>query len=240
MRTRRAAFAMLLSATIAGAGSVPELIPIDRDFTLFKPYPAMYAYDLAVRDALLGEPAREGWEAIVIPSFEREWAVHLEERDGEHRVVLTVMQQQLWGRLQEAASRPDGSIQPGDEVAALRGLSRDTWRHSASLSRTTAVLLGNTWSAMLAYAKPPPEPRRCIDGTSYFIFQREPSMGGRGGMGRCGPSDGPTAALLEILEDLRRAAGASGQELMRLDMSLAKKAAVLSRTLVEEPSRGLR
>jgi hypothetical protein len=38
--------------------------------------------------------------------------------------------------------------------------------------------------------------------------------------------------LLVILDDLRKAAGSSGQELMRLDMAIAQKATALIRRLL--------
>lgn len=232
MRNQLAALAMLLMGSTAAAAPTPHLVPIDRDFTVFASYPGMHAYQLAVRDALLGRSDRRAWEAIVIPSFEREWAIHVQKHDGADEVVLTVMQEQLWGRMLMAAMQTDGSIPPGDEVSALKRVSRETWRASAPLSRTTARLLEQTWAAMLFRAQQPPEPAGCLDGTSYYVFQLNPNGGSRGGWGRCPQSDTPTAALLVIVKDLREAAGSSGQALMRLDMAIAQKATRLIRTLL--------
>jgi hypothetical protein len=225
-----ALFALLVAST-AAAAPPPHLVPIDRDFAIFASYTDMQAYKVAVRDALLGSSARHSWEAIVLPSFEREWGVHLEEREGAPEVVLTIMQEQLWGQMNQAAERPDGSIRAGDTASALKRVPRDTWTISAPLSRTTARLLDLTWSAMLSRAQEPADPPRCIDGTSYFAFQRDFRTGSRGGWGRCPQTGTPSAALLLILEDLRKAAGSSGQDLMRRDMAIAQKATVLIRSL---------
>jgi hypothetical protein len=73
------ALVALLVASTAVAAQARHLIPIDRDFAVFAPHPDAQAYKVAVRDALLGSSARHSWEAIVFPSFEREWGVHLQE-----------------------------------------------------------------------------------------------------------------------------------------------------------------
>jgi hypothetical protein len=220
-----AGLVMLLVTGAAGASEPRPLAPIDRNFSVLAPYETMYQYRLAVRDTLLGRETRRSCEAVVTPSFEREWAIHLQQsRDGGGpEVVCTIMQEQLWGRMEEAAERPDKSMQPGDEARALRTLSRKIWRLSAPLSATTATALERLWAAMLGRAEQRPSPR-CLDGTSYYLFQWDRQTGSRGGWGRCPQEGSPAGAVLEILKSLRKCAGSSGTDLMRQDMALAVEA----------------
>jgi hypothetical protein len=211
--------------SLASAASVPYLLPIDRDFKFLAQAPDLQAYHLAAREALLGESSRGALEALVIPSFEREWAIRPRQDGGEYEVVCTTMQRQLWGEMHAAAARIDPSLGPASLTSALDGLPRHTWRYKAPITRTTAVLLEQVWDAMLAQAREPGDPPRCIDGTSYYIFMDRADE--KAGCGRCPRRETPAGSLLEILEDLRKAAGGSGQHLMRQDMALARKAALL-------------
>ena len=224
---------ILLVARTSSASEPRPLSPIDRDFSVFAPYEHMHEYHRAVRDTLLGPATRRSCEAVVIPSFEREWAIYLQQsRSGSGpEVVYTTMQQQLWGQMETAAERPDGSIRPGDEVRALRKASRKTWRFSAPLSAATAVTLERLWAVMLARVEQPPEPVRCIDGTSYYLFQWQRQAGSRGGWGHCPQAGTPAAAVLDVLEGLRKCAGSSGTALMRQDMALAVEAHRLVRQM---------
>lgn len=223
--------AAILAALPASAVPQPQLSPIDRNFTPFASYRSMQAYHVAVRDALLRTASHHSCEAMVLPSFQREWAVYIQRRGNVHEVVYAVMREQLWGRMQEAAERPDGSIEPGDEVPALEKLSRETRTSSAPLSQATAEVLAHLCATMLARAQQPPEPPRCIDGTSYYVFQRDSLGVARGGSGSCPQPGTPTASLLAILEDLREAAESSGSSLARSDVSLARKATQLLQKL---------
>lgn len=160
-----AGIVLLLAAGSARAAERQQLAPIDRNFGFHAPYAQMHAYHVAVRDALLGAKTHRSCEAIVIPSFQNEWSIHLQpDASGSGReVVHTVMQRQLWGEMQIAAD----SIRPRDEVAALARIPKPTLRFSAPLSATSATALDRLWEAMLARVEQPAEPVRCIDGTSY-------------------------------------------------------------------------
>ena len=231
------AFAGLL---VAATASPEELFPLDRDYSMMEQYPDMHAYHLAARDALLGRSNRHTCEAIVIPSFEREWAVYLQETPSGREVVSTIMQSQLWGEMHRAAERPDHSIQAGDTKAALSSLPKDVWRFSAPLTASTASLVEQSCAALLARAEVPPEPRRCIDGVGYQLFQSRPGLGARGGWAHCPSRESPAFRMLEILEDLRKTAGSSGADLMQRDMALARKATQLLLALESTSGRPAR
>jgi hypothetical protein len=218
---------LLLTGT-AGASEPRPLTPIDRDFSILAAYEAMQQYHLALRDTLLGRETHRSCEAVVVPSFEREWAIYLQQSrsGGGPEVVCTIMQQ-----MEIAAQRSDKPRRPGDEASALRRVSRKTWRFSAPLSATTASALERLWAVMLARAEQPPRPVPCIDGTGYYLFQWHRQSGSRGGWGRCPQSGTPVAAVLGILERLRKCAGSSGATLMRQDMALAVEAYRLVREM---------
>lgn len=228
--------AVLIALLVTGpvwASEPRPLVPVDRAFSVFAPYEYMQQYHLAVRDTLLGREGRRACEAMVLPSFEREWAVHLQQSasGGGPEVVCTIMQQQLWGQIEAAAQRPDGSTRPGDEVRAMPQASRNTYRFSAPLSAPTAIALERLWMVMLARAEQPTKPVVCLDGTSYFLFQWHDQTESRGGWGRCPQEGTPAEAMLDILESLRRCAGSSGTALMRQDMALSVEAHRLVRAM---------
>ena len=216
---------MLLAAGATVAAERTHLAPIDRNFRLIAPYPQLHAYHVAVSDALLGAPARRSCEAVVIASFEREWSVHLEQAPagGGPQVVCTTMDRQLWAEMEKATERRNPSSPPVDAVAALARLPKTTQRFSAPLSATTAAALERLWGTMLARGEEPAEPVRCIDGTSYFIFQWRDAAGPRGGWGQCPQQGTPEHGLLDILEDLQKCARSSGTALMQQDMQLVVK-----------------
>jgi hypothetical protein len=216
----------VLLAVMSEASGVDAnpLAPVDREFRIFAPYPELHGYHRAVRDALLGPWNRRTSEALIIPSFEREWSVHLQTTASGRQIVCTIMQEQLWGRMQAEAERPNGSIRPSDELRALRKLPKGIWRFSAPISATSAAAVDELWAAMLARVEEAPEPIRCLDGTSYYLFQARSSGGTSGGWGRCSQKGTPAAAVLDLLLQLRKAAGSSGTALMRQDMALAAEA----------------
>ena len=129
----RASFlaAVLLAAAAAGAAERVHLVPVDAEFGLLAPAPGIQAYMRAVRESLLGPSSRRSCEALVLPSFQREWSVHLQPAPGAagQEVVCTIMQRQLWGTLQEK----------GGDAALLATLPRETWRFSAPLGGQTAA-----------------------------------------------------------------------------------------------------
>ena len=142
MRSRLATVLVLVASSVSAGVLAPHLIPFDREYPLFASSPAHRAYHLAVRDALLGPRTRSSCEALVLPSFEREWAVHLRpSRSSGREVVCNVMRKQLWGEMQMAAEQPNGSITPADELAALRRIRKDVWQFAAPVSDPTAVTL---------------------------------------------------------------------------------------------------
>jgi hypothetical protein len=232
MRLRLATL-LLLAAPGAFAGvAAPHLIPIDREYSLLSSSPAHRAYHLAVRDALLGPSTHSACEALVLPSFEREWAVHIRRaRPVGKEVVCSVMQEQLWGRMETAAEQPNGSITPADELAALRRIPKAVWRFSAPVSDPTAEALERVWELMLNRAHEPSEQRLTLDGVSYYFFQWRYGRY-HGGIATSPQEDTEAAALTRLVEAMRLHAGSSGTALVRSDIRLVQDATSLYRRLV--------
>jgi hypothetical protein len=208
--TRVFLFAVVLTVTV-GDGIAAERVhfaPVDGNLSVLAVAPAHQAYHVAARDALVGVAGSRTWEAMVIPSFEKEWAVYV-ERDGargKQQVVCTVMQEQLWYQMEGGAEHVSGVSYAQRQKAALEKANRKIWRYASPISATTAAALEDLWSTMLLQARVPAEQPRCIDGTSYFLFQWAGSVRGRGGWARCPQKSTPVAAALEILEGLCAAA----------------------------------
>lgn len=229
IRVRASVLAIVFFASGAGAGDTQPrpLMAVDRSFGALAIAPDLQAYHVAVSDALLGPSGRRSFEAVVIPSFQREWSVHIQESAAGPEVACTVMQRQLWGEMQKA----------GGTAAVLGSLPRDTWRFSAPLSADTAARLKTLWAALLAPG-PQPEHRVCIDGTSLVAFQWTAGAGPRGGWVRCPSARTPGAEMIGIVEDLRKAAGSEGTDLARRDAAIGTRALRLLRQL--EPAAAAR
>jgi hypothetical protein len=156
----------------------------------------------------------------------------LQESDsGQWRVACSLMQTALWGQMQSGAEGPGGSITPADELRVPSKLPKATWQFSAPVSEATVRTLERVWAAVIAGAREPREPSRCIDGTSYYVFQRRQSRDNMGALSRCARSGTPAALLLQLVEGLRRHAGSSGTALVKSDILLAKQATELLRAL---------
>ena len=222
--------AFLLIAVCASAGIIaPELVPNDRAFLA---YGDLRGYHVAVRDALLGANLRSCCEALVLPSFEREWSVHLGPRTaGGVQVVYSVMEKSLWGEMETAAQAADGTITPESEHAALARLPKDVQRFTAHLPTPVADQLERVWAVMLARATQPTDRRFGLDGTAYHLFRwnRE----GRYEAGSTwSPHDGTNAAqLVGIIEELRKYADPSGSARARSESALADRASRLLSTV---------
>ena len=216
--------ALLLKVTIgtATAAERPYLATIDRDLSVLAVAPALQAYHVAARNALVGAGGNRAWEAVVFPSFQREWAVYVETpgTNGTHQIVCTRMTTQLWYQVQSAAERASDSPYAKRQLAALQKADKKVQRSASRISASTAEALERLWSAMLSQARQPTEPARCIDGISYLLFELTQEGRSRGGWGRC-PQDGtPPAAGLALLEQLCRAA--SNSETGKLNDTIAQ------------------
>ena len=106
-------------------------------------------------------------------------------------------------RLRESvAERTTEASYAERQLAALQKADKGVRRSASLIPTSTAATLERLWSAMLSQARLPAEPPRCIDGTSYFLFELTEGVRRRGGWGRCPQKDTPPAAGLQILEEL--------------------------------------
>ena len=100
--------ALAIAATIATATAAerPYLAPVDGDLSVLSVAPALQAYNLAAREALVGAGGNRAWEAVIFPSSQREWAVYVEKvgSSGAQQVVCARMQTQLCLDEEELAS----------------------------------------------------------------------------------------------------------------------------------------
>jgi hypothetical protein len=178
---------------VTGQPLEPHLIPVDSGLALFE---SLRPYMLAIRDQLLGRAA--GSSVLVLPSFQKEWAVQIAYDRGQPFVLYAVVDTSLWGALQERVEKermPDAVV--------LRKLRVSVSRHTASLTHDTAQGVEAAWAAMLSTARRPVETRRILDGTSYLFFGREPGPGQRVGLTRSPQTGTPAAGLAELVQALR-------------------------------------
>jgi hypothetical protein len=180
------------------------LVPVDGEMSVLAEAPALQAYHVAAREALVGPPGRRAWEAIVFPSFQNEWAVFVEKggSSGSQQVVCTRMQTQLWYQMESVAERVPASPYVERQLGALRKADKRVQRTTSPISASTAATLERLWSATLSQARLPAEPLMCIDGVSYLLFELSEHDRSRGGWSRCPRGGTPPAAGLEVLKAL--------------------------------------
>jgi hypothetical protein len=123
------------------------------------------------------------------------------------------MQTQLWYQMESVAERTTDSPYAERQLAALQKADKKVRRSASPMSASTVATLERVWSTMLSRARLPTEPPRCLDGTSYFLFQLTKGVRGRGGWGRCPQEDTPPAAGLAVLEELCSAASSETEKL---------------------------
>ncbi|HET9314280.1 MAG TPA: hypothetical protein VFQ51_01780 [Vicinamibacteria bacterium] len=197
-------------ATTEGGRTAPGLIPADPDFAEYGDL--LQQYHTLVRDALLGGNLHAECEVLVLPSFEREWAVHVTPDVGRRQVVYTVMKEQLWAASHKAAEAADGSTSGANLRAAFARVPRDVLRHSAPISEPVARELHWVWKVMLDRARKPAEDEWGLDGTSYHLFERNGLGADRAGTTWSpGPQTpaGHLAALVQLLRDHAQKSGAA-------------------------------
>jgi len=196
--------AIAVTIATATAAERPYLAPVDGDLSVLSVAPGLQAYHVAAREALVVSGGKRAWEAIVFPSFQREWAVYVENAgsSGNQRVVCTRMQTQLWYQMESVAERGTASPYAERQLAALQKADKRVQRSTAPISASTAAMLERLWSALLSQARLPAEPPRCMDGVSYILFELTEGIRSRGGWGRCPQEGTAPAAGLEILEEL--------------------------------------
>jgi len=167
-----------------------ELIPLDGDLA------TRYfdQYHQVVREHLLGRAT--GASALVIPSFQKEWAVQIARDRGHAFAIYAIMDTQLWGALQQRLEQ-----EPATEAEVLRKLRLPVSRSTAELGDATARAVEAAWAAMHSAARMPSTPRRIIDGTSYWFFG--PGADKRTGLSRSPEATTPAGALVDLVEALR-------------------------------------
>jgi len=217
------ALGSLLWLVPAPVAAHDHLVPLQADFAEFQ---SMQPYFLEIHAALLPKSGDQVLQALVTPSFEREWAVEIRRAQaGTAEVVCAVMKEQLWGRLQQRAAEPDdGLVTAEEELDALRKTPADVYRFSAELTSSTADRLEAVWRAMLGQARTPTEPRRILDGGAFFFFQEAAGSGYVAAMTRSPQAGWVTGALAQIVTDLRSHAGGSGDWLTQSDADLERQA----------------
>jgi hypothetical protein len=172
----RAFFALcvLLVALPARPADVPaDLIPLDEDYSA---YESLAPYPRALRERLLLRDRPAGAYVLVMPSFEKEWALQVAVSAGRPVVTLACGEDSLWyGTAMRAEAHGHVGVtyqQRLREVLPTVGV-RVTVRR-APLSDGTDRLVREAWAAALRDAAGP-ENRRIIDGVSWLFSARDPS-----------------------------------------------------------------
>jgi hypothetical protein len=230
---RLLAIALLMAAGVGtvAADERSSLRPIDSGLSVLESAPALRAYFVSARDALAGTGNRS-WEALVFPSFQWEWAVYVErDRDGSTHVVCAAMETQLWLQMESGAERSSGSSHAERELSALRKADLRSSRAAASIAPATAAALERLWSDLLSRAEVPAEKPRCLDGTSFMLFEWARGVRGRGGWARCPQEGSAPAAALALLEELCSAARNPDAVQGRIDSRLLERIAQVRKGL---------
>ena len=186
-----------------------------------------------VRDTLLGPRDRHMCEVLVVPSFEREWAINVQPQGNDSAVVTyVVMESSLWGTMHHAAEAAGAGGSQEALDAALVRVPKGTEVKSAPLKAYTAALLERVWSEMLSRARErPADGGFTLDGTGYYFLQRSGSGAWRAG-GAWSPKAGTnTGALVDVVLALRQHAMAPPTDHAASETKLVSEALLLLRRL---------
>jgi hypothetical protein len=114
---------------------------------------------------------------------------------------------------------------------SLWSKKRGPLHYTLPISAATAATLEQLWSTMLMQAQQPAESVRCIDATSYYVFEWSGGVRSAGGCCRCPQEGTPPGAALVVLGELRKATEESKTGLWRQETRLAKEVAGILRSL---------
>jgi hypothetical protein len=219
-----------VAVTLWAGPLAPELIPLDPEFSEFG---SMRRYHLVLRDTLLGPRDGHVCDVLVVPSFEREWAVYVQPQGNDVAVVTyAVMDTSLWGKMHHAAEAAGGDGSQEALDAALVRVPKGTEVKAAPLRAYTAALLERVWSEMLSRARErPADGGFTLDGTGYYFLQRAGAGAWRAG-GAWSPKAGTnTAALVDVVLALRRHAMAPPTDHATSEAKLVSEALLLLKRL---------
>lgn len=168
---------------------------------------------------------------LVFPSFEKEWAVQLAHDRGGPFVLYAVVDESLWGSLQERVDR-DKVL----DAQILRDLRVPVTRHTAVLAQGTAAAVERAWEVMLSSARQPAERRRIIDGTSYIFLGATPGPQQLVGVARSPQEGTPVAALADLVNALRAHATAVHADQRASETEVLRRAETVLATAQAWPS----
>jgi hypothetical protein len=201
---------LAIALGVAEGGRIaPELIPLDPKSADGPDF--LQSYHGEVRDALLGPKLHADCEAVVFPSFEREWAVYVTTGVGRREVVYMVLKEQLRGTEHNAADAAETANARANLRGAVARGPKNVLRYSAPLGEPVARKLHRVWEVMLNRAREPAKDEWGADGTSYFVFERG-AVGTRAGT-TWSPDPrtpaGQLAAIVQLLKDHAQKTGAA-------------------------------
>lgn len=231
MRRALVASFVVAGATAGFAGQrAPDLRPVEGLYSSPSP---VDPYDVALRDALLGEHPYRKCQMAVFPSFEAEWVVYVVQDDpqGPGRLFYKAMHTALWGEMMRQVERDapnprSYSLGPEAQSAALTKLPKRVDVRSVELDASTITVLERAWSGMLARTRYPAHLTLGFDGTTYIAANWSQVVGPQSGE-TWSPEEGtPTYDLVAIAEKLRALALAAqdGQPRLKAEAALMANA----------------
>jgi len=234
------AMSLVLLQGASSRADTDELVPSEGLFAWQAPEP----YDLAIREALVGEHDYRKCQMLAVPSFEPEWAVYLVRDEATSpQIVAKRLRQQLWSEMMDflsASGTKDGyDIGPVAQAAALATLRADVDRATAAVSVDTADALEQVWHEMLGRVRYANERTCGRDGTTYHVSHWGQRCGVRSGT-TWSPDEGSRpAALVGLAEAMRDLALGAAADRCAKDLALAADARALLAQLkqLEDPSR---
>jgi hypothetical protein len=201
-------------------------------------------YELALRQALLGDDAYRLCQVLAVPSFSEEWAVYMVRADKPgkgYTVIARTMTRQLWSAMMRGIEKNAGtksySIGGQAQAAALKSIRATTRDASVSLDTSLAQRLDRVCTAVLKRTRYPADPGGGLDGTTYHAGHW---VIGAFYSGQTWSPDPGTldADFVALGEALRRFAYSTSTERKAARLQLDKATMRLERQLAPPPRQG--
>jgi hypothetical protein len=172
--TSRAVLLPILFSLLAPSLTAARQDDLEPSEGIFSRSGSSYPYYEAVGQSLVREHLYRKCQMVVLPSFEREWAVYIVREEGSPAtVIFKRVRKQLWLEMGRASAEQGGGTRAKTEEerqrAVLAQLKPDVDRWATPISNQVADALEEVWWRMLSRIRYPQNRRDGTDGASYSL-----------------------------------------------------------------------